>query len=227
MNMGNTKGGVAYVFYILLPVLIKLAVSFVISEAAGIFLQISEGINDLAVLNARYAETGLGVMSTGLSAAVLIPYYYKLFCENLVKCKKIYVNYIVLGVLLSLGLNMLISYIISYSGFNDYSKVENILFSGVFVLRLLCLGIIVPVCEELLFRGVLIKRLTEKMSYNAAIFVSAFLFGVYHMNLIQFCYAFMMGIIMGFVMKRENNIFAPVCFHMGANVVMIVLEMLI
>ena len=52
--------------------------------------------------------------------------------------------------------------------------------------------IIGPLCEELVFRGLLAGRLA-RYGQKPGAFISALLFGLYHANLEQFFYAFALG----------------------------------
>ena len=70
--------------------------------------------------------------------------------------------------------------------------------------------------EETLFRGVLYSRL-RKADPIKGIFLSALLFGIAHMNFQQFCYAFFLGIVFGFLIEATDSIFASMTAHMFFN----------
>jgi membrane protease YdiL (CAAX protease family) len=57
------------------------------------------------------------------------------------------------------------------------------------------------------------------MPYYLAIIVQAILFGAFHMNAIQGCYAFVLGLGMGYVMHLYNNIFVTIIIHMIFNLI--------
>ena len=78
-------------------------------------------------------------------------------------------------------------------------------------------GILAPVTEELLFRG-LVQRTLMPFGKRFAIFCSAFTFGIYHGNLVQAPYAFLVGLILGYV-AAEYNIFWAMLLHMINNLV--------
>ncbi len=59
-------------------------------------------------------------------------------------------------------------------------------------------GLLAPVVEELMFRGFVLRSILP-YGTNAAILFSSFLFGLYHLNLMQTPFAFLMGIVLGFV----------------------------
>lgn len=58
--------------------------------------------------------------------------------------------------------------------------------------------LLAPVCEELLFRGFLYQSFL-RFGQNFAVFFSALLFGLYHANIVQTPFAFVLGILLGYV----------------------------
>lgn len=70
--------------------------------------------------------------------------------------------------------------------------------------------------EETLFRGILYSRL-RKANPIKGILLSALFFGIAHMNFQQFCYAFFLGIVFGFLIEATDSIFASMTAHMVFN----------
>jgi len=79
-------------------------------------------------------------------------------------------------------------------------------------------GILAPVTEEILFRG-LIQRSLMPYGRNFAIFVSAFTFGLFHGNLIQTPFAFLVGLALGYV-AAEYSIGWAMLLHMINNLLL-------
>lgn len=79
-------------------------------------------------------------------------------------------------------------------------------------------GILAPVTEELLFRG-LIQRSLRPFGRRFAIFASAFTFGIFHGNLLQAPYAFLVGLVLGYV-ASEYSIAWAMLLHMINNLVL-------
>ena len=75
-----------------------------------------------------------------------------------------------------------------------------------------------PLAEELLFRG-LIQRSLMPLGKRFAIFGSALLFGLFHGNLVQTPYAFLVGLILGYV-TAEYSIWWAILLHALNNMVM-------
>lgn len=73
-----------------------------------------------------------------------------------------------------------------------------------------------PLCEELLFRGLLAGRLA-RYGQKPAAFVSALLFGLYHANLSQFFYAFLLGLLLAYAYFYTGTLKTSVILHMLFN----------
>ncbi len=92
----------------------------------------------------------------------------------------------------------------------DLMKV-NIIY-GVF---LYCL--ISPLLEELIFRRGLYDLLYMKTGFIPAAFISSLVFAIYHMNMIQGIYAFIMAMMICFMYRADHKLYVPICIHVGAN----------
>lgn len=72
------------------------------------------------------------------------------------------------------------------------------------------------ICEEAVFRGVIYRGYRLK-SICGAIFLSAFLFGIMHMNLNQFCYAFVLGVLFCLINEAAGSILPSMMMHLYIN----------
>lgn len=73
--------------------------------------------------------------------------------------------------------------------------------------------IIAPVIEELIFRGVIMHGLMRNYSKFTAVFVSALMFALFHLNPWQFPATFMLGLLLGFLMVRTRSIYLCILGH--------------
>ncbi|NNJ33090.1 CPBP family intramembrane metalloprotease [Bacteroides xylanolyticus] len=76
--------------------------------------------------------------------------------------------------------------------------------------------VMAPVCEEVLFRKLIIDRI-RRYGDKAAILVSAVIFGLCHGNFYQFFYAFGIGLVFGYIYTRTGRIRYTIAFHMIIN----------
>ena len=84
-------------------------------------------------------------------------------------------------------------------------------------LLLLAVGILAPVAEELVFRGLLFGRLKDWMNPGTAVLISSLIFGIYHGNMVQLVYAFLLGSLFAFMYYRTGTLWAAVAGHVAAN----------
>ena len=78
-----------------------------------------------------------------------------------------------------------------------------------------CIG--APLAEELLFRGLIHRRLRKVLNVVPAMIISSLLFGIIHGNIIQAIYATLIGLICAFVYEKFKNLWAPIILHAAAN----------
>ena len=82
----------------------------------------------------------------------------------------------------------------------------------------LYVGLVAPIVEEILFRGLLL-RMMRPYGKLFAIVTTAFLFGMFHGNPVQSPYAFLSGIVLGYV-TIEYSIGWAMVLHMINNLIL-------
>lgn len=94
-------------------------------------------------------------------------------------------------------------------------------FGGDVLMQILASCVVVPVAEELLFRGIVLKRGAMLASEGMGIFCSAVLFGIIHMNLVQFIYAALLGALLAVIVTKTRRVSLAVLGHATANLIAI------
>jgi membrane protease YdiL (CAAX protease family) len=107
--------------------------------------------------------------------------------------------------------------------FPSYEQVAEFMTDRSLLRSLLIAGIAAPILEELLFRGIVLRRLLAWTPPWAAILVSSALFGMIHMNLFQGLYAFIAGALLAVLYVRTKSLWYPVVGHMAFNITNILL----
>lgn len=74
-----------------------------------------------------------------------------------------------------------------------------------------------PICEELIFRGVTMRLARQALPFFFANLLQAVLFGAFHMNWMQGCYAFALGLLLGFVCEKGGSIYYSILLHILFN----------
>jgi len=85
-----------------------------------------------------------------------------------------------------------------------------------YLISLISLAIIPAVCEELLFRGVIVNALKCKGNIFAII-LSSIMFSIFHFSPSQLIYPVCFGLILSIVYLRTNNIIFPILLHFINN----------
>ena len=101
--------------------------------------------------------------------------------------------------------------------FLDYSEtIDGILSGNPYVVAIFAI-VVAPIAEELVFRGVVFAKLRRVTAIWTANIIQAALFGIYHMDLVQGIYAFVLGMILGYMVIKFKTIIASVALHMFVN----------
>lgn len=81
----------------------------------------------------------------------------------------------------------------------------------------LTVGIVAPILEEWLFRGIILAALLRRYAPRKAIIWSAVIFGIAHLNPWQFIAAFIIGCAMGWLFWRTRSIWIGIFMHWANN----------
>lgn len=122
------------------------------------------------------------------------------------------------GIALQLALSMALTVILPLMPkiFESYSAVMDAL-GNESVWMILCVCILAPIGEELIFRGLTLRIMRKAIPLWAAVIVQALLFGIYHMNLVQGVYAFLLGLLFGYIAYRYGSVVPGILLHMVVN----------
>lgn len=143
---------------------------------------------------------------------------------QITKLPTLYYGFIVLGsVALCVALNNLITLSQLAETSQAYQESSESLYSIRFSLQLLAWGIVTPISEEILFRGVLHNRIRNYLRPIAAMVWSALIFGIYHGNLVSCIYAMLCGFVFAWLYEKYGSIKAPILAHICMNITSLVL----
>ena len=100
------------------------------------------------------------------------------------------------------------------------------LFPQNLILKVLLVAVLIPLVEEVIYRGVVLRRLLEAFSPGAAVFLSALIFGLIHADPMQSTYTFCMGLLIGWLMVRTGSLQLAVWVHIIFNLYGVILDAL-
>lgn len=115
-------------------------------------------------------------------------------------------------------LNSLWIMVLDFLGYGAMTLLESVSGATVSFSMFLYGALVAPVAEELLFRGFVLNTL-RPYGRRFAILGSAVLFGVFHGNLLQTPYSFVMGLVLGYL-AAEYSVFWAIFLHLFNNLVL-------
>ncbi len=239
------------VWQVIKPLLIYYLMQMIVTMGFSLYIMATKTIDQLTSTSASNQEAVMteymnAVLSntyliTAISAALAIPWIWRLYKKNqkmqnyrVVKGSiswKYYIPAAICGMASSWTASAFVSLIQREASGDgviaEYGELMDSLYSAPAFLQILAAGFLVPILEELIFRGVIYQQLKRFLNKRMAMLYSALLFGIYHGNLVQGIYAFILGLMMVYIYERYKNIAAPIVFHCSVNALSVILSMFI
>lgn len=103
-------------------------------------------------------------------------------------------------------------------GFSVMASLESASVTSDTFSMFLYIALIAPISEEILFRGLILRTLLP-YGKKFSILASAFLFGIFHGNIIQSPFAFVVGLILGYT-AAEYSIHWAIVLHVFNNMIL-------
>ena len=116
----------------------------------------------------------------------------------------------ILGAATALFFNILFSLLQITESSESYAQVAERQFSVPLWMGLILYGILSPIAEEVVFRGLVYNRLYRFFGLPFAVIGSSLLFGAYHGNMVQASYGFILGLFMAIIYERYGSFLVPV-----------------
>lgn len=224
------------------------------ANTIGAALLILLAISEIAVYFLRFVLTAFGLWNTKTIAFISDPAFTQVFnavfsvimftipfvivfkvqnvrISGLIKLKKPKLSDILPYGLLGVGFCSISNITVAYMGgiFSqfgikyhvDYGKKPEGLFG--FMLTFIAVAIIPALVEEFACRGIILGSI-RKYSDSFAVLASAIVFGILHGNFQQIPFAFLVGLILGYVTVKTNSIWTAVAIHCFNNAVSVIFD---
>lgn len=218
------------VLYILLPVLLYSLLQDVAELLLWAFLDYGVGLagdRALSVLG-FYSDTIQGIIYGVAVIVSLFPFKslikneitYVINKEELSEpdTVKKYFWIALLGLGAAFTLNLAFGLVPAVTASESYGQITDLQYGVTFVVGIFLYGVVSPVTEELVYRGIAYQRLKRTYGTVMAMFFSAILFGALHGNWVQASYGMLMGLLLAWVYEKNEGILASVVVHMTANI---------
>jgi len=88
---------------------------------------------------------------------------------------------------------------------------------------LLGVGLIIPLVEEVMFRGMVMHELGRVAPWKAVIIIQGLVFGLYHFVPVQIFYTAPLGAYFGYIVYKTGTVWPAVAGHMAMNSIGILL----
>lgn len=190
---------------------------FVVSIAQSIPLIFTRNIE--IIKNNIYPLVLIGdIITLILIALIFLPSDYGM--KDRINIKKIpikeYFNIIILGIgitILLLFLSSILTKLIP-----SYNEVANQLAtSRGSALQLIITIVLIPIYEEIFYRGIIFGYLRKNFNIIVAVILQALVFGFMHLNLVQGIYTFFLGIVLALIYMYSDSILGNITVHITFN----------
>ncbi|WP_407378571.1 CPBP family intramembrane glutamic endopeptidase [Methanobrevibacter sp.] len=207
-----SKIGFNYLLLALIPIIFQIIIANIVS------------LVDVNLLNDINIQTIIGsITSYILIFPIFIYLMRKIETVNIdknrlnvigfLKCICIAITLMIAGNLIGTVITTLIGNTMSNEVINP---VEQLIENSSIYINLLIICTVAPIFEEIFFRKILIER-TIKYGAKLSIILSALIFALFHGNLSQFFYAFLLGGFLAYLYINTGEIIYPIIIHACVN----------
>ncbi|MFW0716112.1 lysostaphin resistance A-like protein [Pedobacter sp. N23S346] len=134
-----------------------------------------------------------------------------------------YIIICLLVMIFQVGINVPLAKFISY----HFSKTNNITNPLNDIYTVLASIILAPFCEEIIFRGIILRGFLVNYNFKVAILLSAIIFCVFHINPSQLIGALILGLFLGYIYGYTKNLFTTIIFHSLSNLISVLTALLL
>lgn len=166
-----------------------------------------------------YASLVLGQVIILIIPSIIYFYITKLPIRETLRLNPIGLLDIIIIIALGIFIQpvaMLIGTISSMFFPNLISKVVFEMNSLPLITKLAVIALTPAICEEITMRGIFLSGY-KKVDIKIAALMSGLIFGILHMNMQQFFYAFALGVLLAYLVHITNSIFASMICHFTFN----------
>ncbi|MDF2821522.1 MAG: hypothetical protein K0R15_1963 [Clostridiales bacterium] len=231
--MDNSNKKYLYIFQALLAVLLYTVVQETMHYAFTFLLALLKGSSSSYIKNlVEYiANNGeqqfISLIALVAAGLICIPVYYKWyrytirFKKHIIIKEALSLKNLFLIFLAGISANLFIASIIELFSitkyFAGYEESISLLSDGNIILSTVLVVIIAPICEELLNRGIVYEKIKAQFTRLPAIIIQAAIFAIMHGNMLQIIYAFILGLLLGYIYEKYKSIYAPIFMHLLFN----------
>ncbi|MBQ3502631.1 MAG: CPBP family intramembrane metalloprotease [Clostridia bacterium] len=213
---------------------IAFVMSFVVAQTTAIvgmviiqFILQACGLSSIKIES--FFDTALGYLVQAICMNIgfilVFIWYFKRMYKSQLFSKPDSKSYKYLAICIIIGVSslFLLSGVVNYFqlfvdklGFKSATLSYELDSPGNYIISLVSLALIPAICEELIFRGIIVNGLKSKGS-SFAIILSSAMFAIFHFSPAQLIYPFCFGLILSIIYLRTHNIIFPIILHFINN----------
>lgn len=162
-------------------------------------------------------------------AVISILLFMYLNIYDIEKTKKVYTTEKLKNTLILFIIANIVIYIVSISSkyllpeFDEQNIVQYFKHNKITELEVLNIVVVVPIIEEIVFRGLFYKLLRSYFSIVPSMLMSSIIFSIVHKNILVSIVLFSLGLILCYSYERNKSIIYPIAIHSLFNLLMLLL----
>ena len=161
-----------------------------------------------------------------ITLIIFAPLFYNIYIKykqkNNFKLNNIFIP-ILFGITISLVYNITLYNLNNVFNFTDIFKLSSL----PIIVQIISSGIVGPILEELIFRGIVYNKLKTFNKKMSAIIFTSLIFGLIHGNIINMIYAFGISFMFIYLYEKYKTLKAPIIMHISLNTTVILMLPLI
>ena len=106
---------------------------------------------------------------------------------------------------------------------NTAKEVLNLAFENIFI-SIILVSLIVPICDEVFFRGFLINGLERKFNLKISLLISSGIFSIFHIHIGSLFPTFILGICLGLLYIKSKSIYPSIFIHSIHNFLAVIIS---
>ena len=218
--------------YPLLFIIAQLVVTVIYMFVLGMIIGVEMVISNEMMSSEEIGELGVErfnlmvatvISAVWISLIVFIIFRKEWQAERFWSFSGLKVPPVLLWVVLGVGLNVITVFILTILPELFTQQPIDGMIGNNLLLEIITIALFMPILEEIIFRGIVQKRLIKIMKLPVALVLQALIFALVHFSFVQGTYAFILGIIVGLVYIWSGSIWSAIIVHVAFNATSVVM----
>ena len=218
-------------FYFLVgQVIIALIIQFAMgiywgmqSKAAGITFATQEEVQ-AAAMDYYYKNMGLDLALRAIFTLLFFLIFFLIRKKNIAKevnlqktSGKKWIAAVLGAVFVIFFVNGMLGVLVPQDQLENFSQASSVLYAYPLWQAILANMLLVPILEEVVFRGLLFSRLQKVMPNIVVALITSVVFGLVHGQIVWMLFAFVVGLVLSFVRIKTGSILPTILMHVLIN----------